>query len=212
MLTARGLGVSAPGRGVLLRGVDLHVPEGGCLVLQGPSGTGKSLLCRALVDLWPLDAGVVHLRGVATRAIRPPELRSRMIYVPQTPPRTVGTVRDNLERTRDFAATRARARPWTEVLALADRLGIARVLDTPADRISGGEAQRMGLCRAAQLDPEVLLLDEPTAALDPATTTEVEAWLAEWRLAGPRGVVWVAHDRAQASRVGTSVVGVEAAP
>lgn len=201
-----GLGLKSP---PLLTGVSWSLSEGERLIVSGPSGAGKSVMLRALVGLLPAT-GEVRLGGRETTALPPTEVRGRMVWVPQTAPRLPGTVRENITAVRLLTGVKERVAPWKETLESAAALGIAELMDTPADRISGGEAQRMGLLRALQLRPEILLLDEPTSALDPAAGRVVEEMIIGWSGQEPgRGVVWVAHDRDQASRVGTCFLRVE---
>ena len=82
------------------------------------------------------------------------------------------------------------------------------LLEQDADKLSGGEAQRMGLVRAMQINPTVLLLDEPTSALDGETAIEIEALLTRWVADGDRALVWVAHDPGQAERIASAVLRV----
>ena len=93
-------------------------------------------------------------------------------------------------------------------LELMERVGVdAAALGRPVSRLSTGERQRLALIRALLLGPEVLLLDEPTAALDPASTLAVEALIAECLESGV-GVIWVSHDTDQASRMATRVLSI----
>ena len=179
-----------------------RVSEGGCLVVSGPSGVGKSVMLRAVADLVP-RAGQVLLGGVDTRQIPATELRARMIHVAQVPARMAGSVRANLEVVRTLSRVATRLMPWATVETYSDTLGIQPLLDKPMAQLSGGEAQRVGLLRALQCQPDVLLLDEPTASLDPAHVSIVETLLTQWRETGGRAVVWVAHSPEQADRVGT---------
>lgn len=138
----------------------------GVTTLVGPSGAGKSTLLRALARLVPLAAGAVTLDPA------PAVWRRAVAYVPQQPVALEGTVADNV---------RAGPALFGETVAAAEveRLAAAVGLD-PAARaqgLSGGERLRLGLVRALANRPRVLLLDEPTASLDPATAARVLAFV-----------------------------------
>ena len=159
-----------------------------CLCITGASGTGKTLLLRALADLDPHD-GEVLLANVASARIAADQWRRQVGLLP--PESSWWEVRTG-EHFRTGAA-----------LPLA-RLGLAEsLLDAPVSRLSSGERQRLALLRLLANQPKVLLLDEPTANLDPENTRRVEALIAEYRQHRPAAVVWVSHDPAQVTRVAT---------
>jgi ABC-type iron transport system FetAB ATPase subunit len=182
VLSVRGL--RRPG----LEAADLDVASGECVVLAGASGSGKSLLLRAIADLDP-NAGTVSLDGAKRDAMPAPAWRRRVAYVPTESGWWSATVGDH------FADVDAAA-------ALLPRLGLAAgALDWPVARLSTGERQRLALGRALSLEPRALLLDEPTSGLDPEATQAVEAELAR-RLTGGAAALLVTHDAAQAAQLG----------
>lgn len=167
--------------------VSFEIQDGECVSLAGPSGSGKTLLLRALADLDPAE-GTVCLDGVDRSSIPAPLWRRQVGYVAAEPGWWADRV---IEHFSD----------WPRARGLIERLGLtASCGNWPVDRLSTGERQRLALIRALLLKPRVLLLDEPTAALDPVATSQVEALIAEERQAG-LGVLWVTHDAAQAKRV-----------
>ena len=166
--------------------------------MLGPSGSGKSTLLRLLNRLADPDAGTVRFHGEDVRSLDPLELRRRAVLVPQLPAPVPGTVADNV---RFGPSLRQREIDVARPLELAGLdTGYA---DREAERLSVGEQQRVMLARALALEPEVLLLDEPTAALDDAAKEAVEQ-----ALAGLHGVsmVLVTHERGQADRLASTVV------
>jgi putative ABC transport system ATP-binding protein len=184
----------------VLRDLDLELPEGATALL-GPSGSGKSTLLRLLNRLADPDAGIVRFHDRDVRELDPLELRRRAVLVPQLPAPVPGSVADNV---RYGPRLQGREVDVERPLDLAGLdLGYAQ---REASRLSVGEQQRVMLARALALEPEVLLLDEPTAALDEAAKRTVEQALSE--LDGV-SLVLVTHERAQAERLTTHVVELD---
>lgn len=201
MLEARELTLDIGNRRVL-EDVNLGVQEGEAYCILGGSGAGKSMLLRTIVRLHDATSGQVLLGGVPVTDMPVGTLRRRVGLVQQNPAMLEGSVEDNIRYGLEQAEL-----PEEEVeLRTREALGHACLADDchdrRADRLSGGERQRVAIARAHALRPEILLLDEPTAALDPRTTREVEE--AILRLKGERGstMIVVTHDLAQARRLG----------
>lgn len=183
----------------ILRSLDLVVPASGLTMLAGPSGAGKSTLLRLLNRLDDPTAGEVRWRGRPLTEWAPTELRRQVAMVFQRAPLFPGTVLDNL-RVALAEVDSQRAAHVLEHVGLS-----AKMLDQPADTLSGGEAQRMCVARALLTDPSVLLADEPTAALDSSARTRVEdlgRTLADSGVA----VIWVSHDTNQLRRLADHVI------
>jgi putative ABC transport system ATP-binding protein len=190
--------------GWLIRGVSLSVSAGDRLGVLGPSGAGKTVLLRALALLDPLDEGSIRSGGSEVRGHAVPDHRRRVTYLHQRPALLDGTVEENLRYPFTLQVHRGRSFDLARVEGLLARLGREPgFLAKNARDLSGGESQLAGLVRALQLDPAVLLLDEPTASLDAATARVVEALLDQWLAAEPsrRAMVWVSHDADQARRM-----------
>jgi putative ABC transport system ATP-binding protein len=204
-IEVRSVGRRNPkGEGWLIREVSFVVRPGDRVAVLGPSGAGKTVLLRALAMLDPLDAGEVRWRGHAVRGGAVPSYRKQVIYVHQRPALLDGSVEDNLKHPFTLSAHRDRRFESGRVLGhLACLNRDATFLGKSSRDLSGGEAQIVALLRAVQLDPVVLLLDEPTASLDQATARAIEGLLDHWLAAGhgERALVWVSHDRDQARRV-----------
>ncbi|RKP52465.1 ABC transporter ATP-binding protein [Trinickia fusca] len=191
---------------VLLEPTDFALAPGERVSVTGASGAGKSVLLRALALLDPLDSGhlVWHGQPVERRAI--PRYRRHVAYLRQRPALFDGTVEDNLRYPYSLHAYHDVRFDRVQAVRLAEAAGRASsFLDKRANDLSGGEAQLTALIRVLQLSPEVLLLDEPTASLDPDAARAVEALVTAWFEAGQgaRASVWVSHDPAQAARVST---------
>ncbi len=198
-LAVRGLGLAFGGRAALT-GVDFDLDGRGLTVVLGANGAGKSVLLRVLHGLLPADRGEIRWNG---RPPGPPVWR-RQAMVFQKPVLLRRSVAANI----DFALA-ARGLPRAvrrrRLAAVLESCGLGELAHRPARRLSGGEQQRVALARALALDPELLLLDEPTASLDPSATRAIEELLRRSGEAGTR-VVLVTHDVAQARRLAEEVV------
>jgi putative ABC transport system ATP-binding protein len=212
LLEARGISRRVPGGdGWLLQDICLGVGAGERVALAGPSGAGKSLLLRALALLDPLDAGAVYWHGRPVADADVPACRRHVMYLQQRPALFEGDVEANLREPFTLKAYRGRHFDRPRVLGLLAELGRDESFLSRSHRdLSGGEAQIVALLRALQLGPDVLLLDEATAALDPAAVQAFEKLVAGWLAEAPAGraAVWVSHDPAQAARVAQRAVFV----
>jgi putative ABC transport system ATP-binding protein len=184
----------------VLRDVSLEIPSGSTAVV-GPSGSGKSTLLRLLNRLADPDEGTVRFHGDDVRELDPLELRRRVGLVPQLPAPVPGTVADNVLFGPRLHGEEVDPEPPLRLAGLDPSFA-----DRDASRLSVGEQQRVMLARALALEPEVLLLDEPTAALDEDAKQAVED-----ALAGLPGValVLVTHERAQAERLADRIIRLE---
>ena len=187
----------------IVRGVDLSVAAGETLTVIGPSGAGKSTLLRLLCRLDEPTDGTVILDGTDYRTLDPTALRARVGLGPQEPALRDGTVRDNVT-----IGPRLRGDPVDggRVTELLERVGLHGYGDREVADLSGGEAQRVAIARTLVVDPEVVLLDEPTASLDPDAQAEIEALLAGLLTEPDRTAVLVTHHQAQVDRIADRVV------
>jgi len=173
------------------RPFDLEVQGGECVVLRGPSGSGKSLLLRAIADLDPA-AGEVHLGAEDRDSLPAHEWRRQVAYLAAESAWWYATVGEH------FTA------PDIPTLAA---LGFpAGVLGWQVARLSTGEKQRLAIARLLGRQPRALLLDEPTASLDAARATDVERLLRDYIHDHQAPAIWVTHDPGQAARVGDRIV------
>jgi osmoprotectant transport system ATP-binding protein len=206
MLELTGVFKSYGGREIL-HGIDLAIPAGRTTALIGPSGSGKSTLLRIMMGLVPADQGTVCLDKVAITRQNALQLRRRMGYVVQD-----GGLFPHLTARQNILLA-ARYFGWTpERMAtrLAELIELTRFpadgLDRYPVQLSGGQRQRVGLMRALMLDPAVLLLDEPLAALDPMVRSELQNDLRSiFRRLG-KTVVLVTHDLGEAAFFGDQIV------
>ena len=195
--------------------VSFRVAAGGVFTVLGPSGSGKSTLLRCLDRLVEPSAGRVLLDGRDASELPVQELRRRVGMVFQTAALFDGNVLDNVlygPRLRDDRAGRAERAEraagdadaaHAQAEGLLRRVGLpAAFCDKPVTELSGGEAQRVSLARALANEPEVLLLDEPTAALDPTASQLIEDLLLQLAADTDLTFVFVTHNLAQARRIG----------
>ncbi|MDR9440048.1 MAG: ATP-binding cassette domain-containing protein [Halomonas sp.] len=166
--------------------VSLIVAPGEVHCLSGPSGSGKSRLLRAVADLEPHD-GEAWLGDIDQASLPAHAWRARVMLVPAESHWWADHVGEHL--------------PQADVSDLEALGFMPEVLEWQVSRLSSGEKQRLALLRAISREPSVLLLDEPTANLDEATTCRVEAWLMAHIRERHWPVLWVAHDADQIARV-----------
>ncbi|MDP9240811.1 MAG: ATP-binding cassette domain-containing protein [Actinomycetota bacterium] len=183
----------------LLKDVTATIEGGRCTALVGPSGAGKSTLLRLLNRFDDPTEGTVTFQGEDLRDLDVLDLRRRVGLVAQRPTLLEGTVRAEL-RVAVPELTDDAARHLLIRTGLDDTF-----LDRATTTLSGGEAQRLCLARALTVNPEVLLLDEPTSSLDAKSAQAVEETI-EHLAVGGLTVVLVSHDREQAHRLADHVI------
>jgi tungstate transport system ATP-binding protein len=182
----------------ILDRIALTLSPGPPTVLIGPNGSGKSTLLRAAMGLVAPSQGRISWGG---RQDVPPTRRAIVLQRPAMLRRTVaGNIRYALR-----ASGIARAEAKRRLGDLVALVGLEPLADRPARRLSGGELQRLALARALARDPEILLLDEPTASLDPAATKAIEDII---RAVSRRGikVVMATHDLGEARRLAGEII------
>jgi putative ABC transport system ATP-binding protein len=185
---------------VILSALTIELQDG-MTALVGPSGAGKSTLLRLLNRLADPDSGTVHYRGRDVRDYDVLELRRDIGLVPQLPALLPGSVADNVQYGPRLCGRHCDIH---RALALA---GLdSTFAKRTAQQLSVGEQQRVMLARALALEPAVLLLDEPTAALDDRSRDAVERTLLDLHARLSAAMVVVTHDRAQARRLSDRVL------
>jgi tungstate transport system ATP-binding protein len=186
------------GATTLLDGLNLAITPGAPTLIVGPNGAGKTTLLRLCMGLIAPSRGRVSWGGrsdstVARRAI----LFQRPVMLRRT---TAANVAYALAQAGVPRSQRAH-----RVTALLERVGLSDLAQRPARRLSGGEQQRLALARALARDPELLLLDEPTANLDPAATRSVEEIILMAAQSGIK-IVMASHDLGQVRRLAGDVI------
>lgn len=208
VLRASDLGLFDRGRWVW-RHFGLELSAGERVVLKGPSGSGKTALLRVLSGLLNCEEGQILLDGKALGDWSMPGYRSRVAYLAQRPVLSDAKEVEALIRLPfSYHIHASRQFPEAQLASWLEKLGRKPdLLQRQVSSLSGGEQQLVALLRMLALDPQCLLLDEPTAALDAPTARQVEQLLADW-LAGDdtRCWLWVSHDEPQMQRVSDRVV------
>jgi len=198
-IVGTGLSMRRGGR-TLLDAVDLTIDSGPLTVIIGPNGAGKSLLLRVLAGLVAPDAG--HVDWAGTKPTRPRAVGIGFVF--QKPVMLRRSVAANVRYALKVADTPRHQRSRRTAEALADA-GLERLAASPAWVLSGGEQQRLAIARALATRPQVLLLDEPTASLDPTATLAIENQVRHAHLHGTKAV-FVTHDLGQARRLADEIV------
>jgi tungstate transport system ATP-binding protein len=198
-ITAEGIRLQRNQR-KLLDDVNLELDDTGTTVVMGPNGAGKSLLLRILAGLLAPDAGSVAWCG------RQPDIgrRTSLGFVFQKPVLLRRSALANIKYALAVAGypRQERQSKAEQALALA---GLTQISRSAGRSLSGGEQQRLAIARALALQPEVLMMDEPTANLDPASVHQIESLIKQSRDRGCK-VVFVTHDVGQAKRLADDVV------
>jgi putative ABC transport system ATP-binding protein len=178
------------------RPATLLLPDNRVIWVKGRSGEGKTTLLRTIARLIPFLEGDLLLEDVSWKNIPAVDWRARVAYFHQKPVVFPGTALANLERPFSFHSRRRQSLDVARARDLLDGLLLPKdILSRDALTLSVGEASRVALVRGLMTDPQVLLLDEPTAALDPKSGEALAATLQEWLSTGRRGIIAVAHDK-----------------
>jgi len=189
---------------MVLKDVSVDVQNGDLLVIIGPSGSGKSSLLRSINRLNEIDSGTILLDGQSIHEMPVTELRCKVGMMFQKTSPFDGTVADNIAFGASLTGETLSRDRILELMELASLE--AEYIDRPANELSGGQEQRLGIARALALNPSVLLLDEPTSALDPIATHNVEDSLLKLRDNTNLTMIWVSHSIEQARRIGNRVL------
>jgi ABC-type iron transport system FetAB ATPase subunit len=171
--------------------LSFSLSESELVCLSGPSGAGKTLMLRSLADL-DVSQGSLYLQGVQREQMPPTEWRRQVGYLP------------------------AESRWWSETVGehfprvpadIFSQLGFEdEVLGWQAERLSSGERQRLALARLLSNQPRILLLDEPTANLDPVNTQRVERLVTDYLRKNRAACLWVTHAADQVQRIASRVL------
>ena len=208
MIDVKGLKKNYGGLQVL-KGVDLTIDKGDCVVLVGPSGCGKSTFLRCLNRLEEPDSGKVIFNGKEVTNHDIDHVRQKMGMVFQhfnLFPHL--TVKKNITLAPVRLGRMSQAAADKQAMELLERIDLADKADVYPNMLSGGQKQRIAIVRALAMNPEVLLFDEPTSALDPEMVGEVLELMKELARDGMTMVV-VTHEMGFAREVANRVIFID---
>ena len=202
-----------------LQGIDLSIPNGQVLALIGPSGAGKSTLIRCINRLVEPTNGSavlneVNLTKLSSRALRKSRRKMGMIFQEYALVERLSVMENVLSGRLGYVGfwksflRKFPKKDVSEAFRLLDRVGLLEMADKRADELSGGQRQRVGICRALIQDPDLLLVDEPTASLDPKTSRQIMRLINE--LCQERGLTAIIniHDVLLAQMFSQRIVGL----
>lgn len=185
---------------------DLTIGEGLTAIL-GPSGSGKTTLLRLMNKMISPSGGHIYFRGADLAKLPSVAHRRNVMMLSQNPVLYPGTLRENL-----VVGHRFQNKPLPDdgrLLEILAQVELAKDLDDPVDMLSGGEKQRLALGRVFLLDPQVYLLDEPSAALDEASEDAIIAMVAARNRDNQRSTVMVTHSRNIAVKYADTIVELD---
>ena len=186
---------------------ELLIEQNRVTAVVGPNGSGKSTLFDLLAFLRAPQTGTILFRGTPVAGGGRAQLRRQVGYVQQKPYLMKMSVRDNIGLGLKFRGAPRRVIDAT-VNTVAGELGLTALLARDANKLSGGELQKVALARALALQPEVVIMDEPFTYLDEATVHEIEQWLNGQRQARTKTVIFSAHDRLRAQSLSDNIVNL----
>ena len=206
VISIRGLYKSF-GDNHVLRGIDLDIHRGENVVVLGRSGTGKSVLIKIIAGLLRPDRGTVNVLGKQVDKISPKELRELRLKVGFSFQNSAlydsMTVRENLEfpLVRNFRQL-SREEVSRSVESVLDAVGLLKAINQMPAELSGGQRKRIGIARTLILQPEIMLYDEPTAGLDPITSTDINNLIIEVQERYHTSAIIITHDLTCAKATG----------
>ncbi|MBV9555620.1 MAG: phosphonate ABC transporter ATP-binding protein [Pseudolabrys sp.] len=220
MLRIKGLTKRYRTGDLALKGIDLDVPDGQVMALIGPSGAGKSTAIRCINRLVEPTAGSIELNNVDVTKLGSGELRRArrrmgMIFQEYALVERL-SVMENVLTGRlgyvGFWQSWFRKFPQSDIdeaFRLLARVGLDHMADKRADELSGGQRQRVGICRALIQNPELLLVDEPTASLDPKTSRQIMRLIKELCEERKLSAIINIHDVMLAQMFAERIVGLQ---
>jgi phosphonate transport system ATP-binding protein len=220
MLAIKGLTKRYRTGDLAVKGIDLTVPDGQVMALIGPSGAGKSSVIRCVNRLVEPTSGSVELNGVDIVKLGGAELRRArrrmgMIFQEYALVERLSVMENVLTGRLGYVAfwqswlRRFPQADIDEAFRLLDRVGLGHMANKRADELSGGQRQRVGICRALIQNPELLLVDEPTASLDPKTSRQIMRLIKELCTERKLSAIINIHDVMLAQMFARRIVGLQ---
>jgi putative ABC transport system ATP-binding protein len=175
----------------------MTIPSG-LTALVGPSGSGKTTLLRLMNKMVSPSDGIIYYQGIDLSEVPTVEHRRRVMMLSQNPILFPGNIRDNLNV--GFKFQKKEAPEDQRLLDMLRQVQLHKDLDGPVESLSGGEKQRLGLARVCLLEPEVYLLDEPSAALDDVSEDAIVSMLSRYTKERGKSAIMVTHARTIAEK------------
>jgi phosphonate transport system ATP-binding protein len=221
MLRIKGLVKRYRTGDLALKGIDLEVPDGQVMALIGPSGAGKSTVIRCINRLVEATSGAIALNDTEITRLGGSDLRRArrrmgMIFQEYALVERLSVIENVLSGRLGYVGF---WRSWwrrfpqsdiDEAFRLLERVGLDHMADKRADELSGGQRQRVGICRALIQNPELLLVDEPTASLDPKTSRQIMRLITELCAERKLAAIINIHDVMLAQMFAARIVGLKA--
>jgi phosphonate transport system ATP-binding protein len=220
MLRIKGLTKRYRTGDLALKGIDLDVPDGQVMALIGPSGAGKSTVIRCINRLVEPTAGTIELNnteivGLSSGNLRRMRRRMGMIFQEYALVERLSVMENVLSGRLGYVGfwqSFMRKFPQSDIdeaFRLLQRVGLDHMADKRADELSGGQRQRVGICRALIQNPELLLVDEPTASLDPKTSRQIMRLIKELCAERKLSAIINIHDVMLAQMFAERIVGLK---
>ena len=182
----------------------LKIPEAKISCIIGESGSGKTTILKLLNHMISPDSGMVLYKGRDVLQWNPVDLRREVVMLPQNPITFAGDIRENLLIGLEFSEKPKKSNE--ELEAALKLVNLDKSLDISAEKLSGGEKQRLSLARVILMEPEVLLLDEPSSALDEETANLVIERVVDYVRKYNKTLVMVTHSRMIANKHADNLV------
>jgi putative ABC transport system ATP-binding protein len=176
---------------------EMTIPTG-LTALVGPSGSGKTTLLRLMNKMATPSYGIIYYQGMDLSEIPSVEHRRKVMMLSQNPILFPGNIRDNLNV--GFHFQKKEAPKDQRLVDMLQQVQLEKVLDDPVESLSGGEKQRLVLARVCLLEPEVYLLDEPSASLDDVSEDAIVSMLSRYTKEKGKSAIMVTHARSVAER------------
>lgn len=186
---------------------ELSIPSNKVTCIVGESGSGKTTLIKLLNNLISSTEGEILFKGKSILDLNPLNLRRQVVMLPQTPAIFNGNVRDNL-----LAGLRFSEKPLADDRKLNEILQMVKLkaeLYKDADKLSGGEKQRLALGRVILMDPEVFLLDEPSSALDEETEIAIINKLVQYVKEKNKTLIMVTHSKNLSNKFSENTIEIK---
>ncbi len=191
----------------ILRVNQIKIKKNMVTAILGSSGGGKTTFLKLLNNMNSADQGKIFYKGRDIKKYDPVELRREVVMLPQDPKIFRGTIEDNFKITEEIAANDHSSN--INYQELLKKVSLPQNLRDDAEKLSGGEKQRLALARVMLLEPEVLLLDEPSSSLDKKTEEKIIKMVVDYVRENDRTLIMVTHSPAIAEEFSDRIINIE---